>query len=121
MASAARWRRISAIATDDVLIHLPAAVSRQCAVVFGLCGVWADCALAISPRFSASGFWDEIRATGATQFNALGAMTNIILKTPPSPRDREHRVRQAMIVPLSPETYRAVSTRFGVQVTRSTP
>jgi crotonobetaine/carnitine-CoA ligase len=79
--------------------------------------LWADCALAVSPRFSASGFWDEIRATGATQFNALGAMTNIILKTPASPRDREHRVRQAMIVPLSPETYRAVSTRFGVQVT----
>jgi crotonobetaine/carnitine-CoA ligase len=79
--------------------------------------LWADCALAVSPRFSASGFWDEIRATGATQFNALGAMTNIILKTPPSPRDREHRVRQAMIVPLSPETYREVSARFGVQVT----
>jgi crotonobetaine/carnitine-CoA ligase len=79
--------------------------------------LWADCALAVSPRFSASSFWDEIRATGATQFNALGAMTNIILKAPASPRDREHRVRQAMIVPLSPETYRAVSTRFGVQVT----
>jgi len=79
--------------------------------------LWADCALAVSPRFSASGFWDEIRATGATQFNALGAMTNIILKAPASPRDREHRVRQAMIVPLSPQTYREVSTRFGVQVT----
>ena len=78
---------------------------------------WADCALAVSPRFSASSFWDEIRATGATQFNALGAMTNIILKTPPSPRDREHRVRQAMVIPLSPESYRAVSGRFGVQVT----
>jgi crotonobetaine/carnitine-CoA ligase len=78
---------------------------------------WADCALAVSLRFSASGFWDEIRATGATQFNALGAMTNIILKTPPSPRDREHRVRQAMVIPLSPESYRAVSGRFGVQVT----
>src|SRR5258708_8886447 len=79
--------------------------------------LWADCALAVSPRFSANGFWDEIRQTEATQFNALGAMTNIILKTPASPRDREHRVRQAMIVPLSPETYREVSTRFGVQVT----
>jgi len=79
--------------------------------------LWADCALAVSPRFSASSFWDEIRATGATQFNALGAMTNIILKAPASARDREHRVRQAMIVPLSPETYREVSARFGVQVT----
>jgi crotonobetaine/carnitine-CoA ligase len=79
--------------------------------------LWADAALAISPRFTATGFWDEIRATGATQFNSLGAMTNILLRAPASPRDRDHRVRQAMIVPLSPQTYREVSDRFGVQVT----
>jgi crotonobetaine/carnitine-CoA ligase len=79
--------------------------------------LWADAALAVSPRFTASGFWDEIRATGATQFNSLGAMTNILLRAPASPSDREHRVRQAMIVPLSPQTYREVSDRFGVQVT----
>src|SRR5258707_3175811 len=79
--------------------------------------LWADAALAVSPRFSASGFWDEIRASGATQFNSLGAMTNILLRAPAWPRDREHRVRQAMIVPLSPQTYREVSDRFGVQVT----
>lgn len=79
--------------------------------------LWADAALAISPRFSASGFWDEIRATGATQFNSLGAMTNILLRSPPSPRDRDHQVRQTMIVPLSPQTYREVAERFGVQVT----
>jgi crotonobetaine/carnitine-CoA ligase len=79
--------------------------------------LWADCALAVSPRFSATGFWDEIRATGATQFNSLGAMTNILLRAPASPGDREHRVRQAMIVPLSRQTYREVSDRFGVQVT----
>ena len=78
---------------------------------------WADCTLAISPRFSASTFWDEIRAAGATQFNSLGAMTNILLRAPPSARDRDHRVRQAMIVPLSRESYRDVSDRFGVQVT----
>ena len=79
--------------------------------------LWADCALAVSPRFSASTFWDEIRAAGATQFNSLGAMTNILLRTPASAHDREHRVRQAMIVPLSRETYRDVSERFGVKVT----
>ena len=78
---------------------------------------WADCTLAVSARFSASSFWDEIRASGATQFNALGAMTNILLRAQPSPRDREHRVRQAMLVPLSPDVYREVSERFGVQVT----
>jgi crotonobetaine/carnitine-CoA ligase len=79
--------------------------------------LWADCTLAVSPRFSAGSFWDEIRATGATQFNSLGAMTNILLRAPVSPRDREHRVRQAMVIPLSRESYREVSERFGVQVT----
>jgi crotonobetaine/carnitine-CoA ligase len=79
--------------------------------------LWADCALAVSPRFSASSFWDEIRAAGATQFNSLGAMTNILLRAPASPRDRDHRVRQAMIVPLSRDSYREVSERFGVKVT----
>ncbi len=79
--------------------------------------LWADCTLAVASRFSASSFWDEIRRTGATQFNLLGAMTNILLKTEASPRDRDHRVRQAMVIPLSPETYRAVSERFGVEVT----
>jgi crotonobetaine/carnitine-CoA ligase len=78
---------------------------------------WADCTLAVSPRFSASTFWDEIRAAGATQFNSLGAMTNILLRASPSPRDRDHRVRQAMIVPLSRASYRDVADRFGVQVT----
>jgi len=79
--------------------------------------LWADCTLAVSPRFSVTSFWDEIRATGATQFNALGAMTNILLRAPASPHDREHRVRQAMIVPLSRQSYREVSERFGVKVT----
>jgi carnitine-CoA ligase len=78
---------------------------------------WGDSALALSPRYTASGFWDEIRATGATQFNALGAMTNILLKAEPSPRERDHKVRQAMVIPLSRESYRAVSERFGVQIT----
>src|SRR3954451_2081072 len=79
--------------------------------------LWADCALAVSPRFSASTFWDEIRATGATQVNALGAMTNILLRAAPSARDRDHKLRQAMVIPLSPQSYHDVSTRFGVQVT----
>jgi len=79
--------------------------------------LWADAALAVAPRFSAGQFWDEIRRTGATQFNALGAMTNILLKQPPSPAERAHRVRQAMVLPLTPETWRAIGQRFGVQVT----
>lgn len=79
--------------------------------------LWAEATLALSPRFSSRQFWDEIRRTGATQFNALGAMINILLKQPASDADRDHRVRQAMMLPLSPEAYRVFTDRFGVRIT----
>ncbi len=79
--------------------------------------LWADAAVALSPRFSATRFWDEIRASGATQFNTLGAMTNIIWKLPPGPHEREHRLRQCMTVPVPKEIYAEMQQRYGVTLT----
>ncbi len=79
--------------------------------------LWADGAVALAPRFSASGFWNDIVRTGATQFNALGAMASVLLKQPVSEAERAHRVRQSMVVPLSKEAFRDYSERFGLKVT----
>jgi carnitine-CoA ligase len=79
--------------------------------------LWAEAGLALASRFSGRQFWDDIRRAGATQFNALGAMTNILLKQPPDAGDKRHKVRQAMILPLSPEVYREFSSRFGIKIT----
>jgi len=79
--------------------------------------LWADAALAVAPRFSASQFWEDIRSTGATQFNTLGAMTNIILKIPPSDAERSHSLRQSMMVPVSQEVHHAFTGRFHLTVT----
>lgn len=79
--------------------------------------LWADAALALAPRFSANEFWDDIRRTGATQFNSLGAMTNIIWKIPLSAQDREHRLRQCMVVPVPKEIYREFQERYGLTLT----
>lgn len=80
--------------------------------------LWAGAAVALSRRFSASNFWSEIRTTGATQFNALGAMANIILRQPPAPGDRDHRVRLCNIVPALPqEVAEEFEQRFGLVVT----
>ena len=117
MASAARWRSISAIALTmccspacrcSMPMHCGTRPMRHC----GPIARWR-----CRRVFLAGTFWDEIRAAGATQFNSLGAMTNILLRAPASPGDRDHRVRQAMIVPLSRQSYREVSDRFGVKVT----
>lgn len=80
--------------------------------------LWAGATVALSRKFSASSFWTEIRASGATQFNALGAMANIILRQPPSDRDREHKVRLCNIVPALPQdTAIEFERRFGLVVT----
>ena len=80
--------------------------------------IWAGATVALSRRFSASSFWSEIRASGATQFNALGAMANIILRQPPSELDREHNVRLCNIIPALPtDAVKDFEQRFAVEVT----
>lgn len=79
--------------------------------------LWVGAAVALSPRFSASGFWDDIVRTGATQFNALGVMASLLLKQPPSDAERRHKVRQSMVVPLSKQSFKEYSERFRLKVT----
>ena len=79
--------------------------------------LWADAAIALSPRFSASRFWDEIRDSGATQFNTLGAMTNIIWKLPPGPHEQDTALRQCMAVPVPKEIYDELQARYHVTLT----
>jgi len=79
--------------------------------------LWADAAIALAARFSATRFWDDIRSSGATQFNALGAMTNIIWKLPPGPHERDHALRLCMAVPVPKEIYRELQHRYGVELT----
>jgi crotonobetaine/carnitine-CoA ligase len=55
---------------------------------------------ALSARFSASRFWDQVRQHGATVFNFMGATANMLWKQPPTGRDRDHPVRLAWGVPM---------------------
>lgn len=79
--------------------------------------LWAEACVALSPRFSASRFWDEIRSTGATQFNSLGAMTNIIWKLPRGPHEHDHSLRQCMTVPVPKDIYREMQERYHLTLT----
>lgn len=79
--------------------------------------LWADACVALSPGFSARRFWGEIRDTGATVFNALGAMANIIWQQPRTDDDRDHTVRIAMCVPSSRELADGFAQRYGIRLT----
>lgn len=77
----------------------------------------ADASVALSARFSASRFWDEVRRFRATQFNALGAMINFLWAQPLQAGDREHCVRQVMVVPTPQKIYQSFQDRFNVKFT----
>lgn len=67
---------------------------------------------ALSTRFSANRFWDEIRSTNATVYDFMGATLALTYKQPHSTRDREHRVRLAWGFPI-PSFAPEYESRFG--------
>lgn len=71
--------------------------------------------VALSRRFSVSRFWSEIRDSGATVTNLLGAMTSFLWSAPPSPQDRDHKLRLASMAPV-PKYAREFEQRFGIDV-----
>ncbi len=67
-------------------------------------------------RFSASGFWEEVRRREATVTYLLGAMVHILLSRDPDSRDRDHRLRVALSPATGAEQVEAFRQRFGVEL-----
>ena len=73
--------------------------------------------LVLLPRFSASGFLDEARRHGATEFNAIGAMLEILMRQPPRADDADNPLRLCYTGP-APERGRQqeIEARFGLRI-----
>lgn len=100
--------------TDDVLYCcLPLYHNNALTVSWGAV-LARGAGLAISRRFSASRFWDEIRASGATSFCYIGELCRYLLNRPASPQDRDHQVRVVVGNGLRPEIWDAFQQRFGI-------
>ncbi|MEZ2406145.1 AMP-binding protein [Bosea sp. RCC_152_1] len=72
--------------------------------------------LAMVERFSASRFWDQVREEGASHIHYLGGILQILLKQPPSPRDREHGVRIAWGGGCPADIWPQFRDRFGIDI-----
>ena len=73
--------------------------------------------LIVADRFSASRFWDQVRASQATIVNFIGMMMPVLLKQSPSNHDRDNSVRLFYGSPaLAPEVLAEFEERFGAKV-----
>ena len=79
--------------------------------------VAAGASFALLPRFSASGFIDSARRHGATEFNAIGAMLEILMRQPSRPDDADNPLRLCYTGPApTRERQLEIETRFGLRI-----
>jgi crotonobetaine/carnitine-CoA ligase len=73
--------------------------------------------LVLQPRFSAGGFLDAARRHGATEFNAIGAMLEILMRQPQRADDADTPLRLCYTGP-APERERQLEMerRFGLRI-----
>jgi len=108
------WLGLSS--NDRLLATLP--YSHINAQAYSTMGALARGSLAILRRFSASRFWEEARGLGATQFNSVGAMIHILLRTEKRAAEREHLLHSCYAALALPEAlHRTFEERFGLRLT----
>jgi len=73
--------------------------------------------LILLPRFSASTFLDSARRHGATEFNAIGAMLEILMRQPARPGDADTPLRLCYTGPApARERQEEIERRFGLRI-----
>jgi len=84
----------------------------------GLCAVGAallnGAALIVRKRFSASHFWPDVVATGATRFVYIGELCRYLVNQPEHPDERAHKLQLAFGNGLRGDVWTEFQTRFRI-------
>jgi fatty-acyl-CoA synthase len=84
----------------------------------GLCATGAallnGACVILRRRFSASRFWPEIAAEGATMFVYIGELCRYLIDQAPPPGEPPHKLRLAFGNGLRPDVWRILEERFAV-------
>jgi fatty-acyl-CoA synthase len=103
-----------AIGADDVIYApLPLYHGESNFVGFSVAARVGGC-FASRRLFSAAEFVSDVRRHGATAFVYVGELCRYLLRQPPSPLDRQHRLRLAVGAGLRPDIWEAFQQRFGI-------
>lgn len=98
-------------ANDRQMVHMPIFhIGGAFIATVSLC---VGGSIGVVSHFQTEAFWDQVRELEITSAFLLGAMATFLLKQPPSPGDRNHRLRMVFIVPLG-QSGKPFRERFGV-------
>jgi carnitine-CoA ligase len=102
--------------TDRLMTSLP--LFHINAPAYSMLGsIAARASFLLLPRFSGSGFIDAARRYGATEFNAIGAMLEILMRQPERDDDADNPLRLCYTGPSpAKERHLAIERRFGLEI-----
>jgi crotonobetaine/carnitine-CoA ligase len=72
--------------------------------------------VALSRKFTASRFWDDIRRYNVTVFNTIGSIIPILMKQPEKPNDADNKVRYVLSAACPADMWQPFEKRFGVKL-----
>jgi crotonobetaine/carnitine-CoA ligase len=101
------------IGEDDILLTAQPFhyLDPQWNVALALAG---GATLVVLDRFHPSTFWAKVREHRVTWFYCLGLMPTLLLRQPPDPDDRNHRVRAISASAIPPDLHARLEQRWGV-------
>ncbi|XP_072040907.1 long-chain fatty acid transport protein 2-like [Amphiura filiformis] len=115
---ASSFAQAALLGPDDVL-YTALPLYHSAGFLVGLIQILrAGGTVAISPHFSASRFWDDVRKYKATEVQYIGETCRYLLAQPPRPDDGkyDHVVRIAIGNGLRPDIWQEFQRRFNIQV-----
>jgi fatty-acyl-CoA synthase len=106
--------RLFGITSRDVLYApLPLYHGESNFVAFSV-ALRAGATFASRRSFSAEGFFEDVRRHGVTFFNYVGELCRYLLRVPPGPQDRDHKIRLAAGAGLRPDIWKTFQERFAI-------
>lgn len=98
---------------DRVLVNLP--LFHVGGTIFPYVMLAHGGSCVIESHFRTEQFWDTVRRFEVTNTCLVGAMTQFLLKLPPSDDDRDHPLRTVVTIPWNEDSL-ALGRRYGVEM-----
>jgi len=98
---------------ERIYICLPLYHNNALTVAFGS-AVLAGASVVLRRRFSASAFWDDVRATGADCFIYIGEMCRYLYNRPARAEDADNPVTKIIGNGLRPDIWQEFKQRFAI-------
>lgn len=106
---------INPLKSNDVVFSSLPLYHLTALTVCWFSAVYSGASFAVSRKFSASRFWDDVRRYDATAFGYVGELCRYLLNKPPSEEDRNHNIRSMTGNGLRPEIWQEFKQRFGIE------